>query len=100
MNWGHILSMIGMGVMVGLGVLDGSAVAVTGGDVGVWNWSGVARRVAVLKAHGVEVGMAVGRSGRVLVPVGEGDTTTGSVGGIASAPPSGAAKGAWYRPPL
>lgn len=46
----------------------------------------------MLVDQGVEVAMAVGKSGRrtLLVGVGVGDSTEGRVGGMASMPPSGA----------
>ena len=85
---------VGVGLTVGVVVRVGVHV---GGLVGVTNWSGVARRVAVagpgVKVANELVGTAVNSSGWILgtaVFVGVGEMTTGSVGGIASTPPSGA----------
>jgi hypothetical protein len=95
---------VGVGVAVPVAVPVGLTVGVVvrvgvhvGGLVGVTNWSGVARRVAVagpgVKVANELVGTAVNSSGWILgtaVFVGVGEMTTGSVGGIASTPPSGA----------
>ncbi len=85
---------VGVGLTVGVDVWVGVAV---GRLVGVKNCGGVERSVAVagpgVKVANESVGMAVSSSGSMLgtaVSVGVGEITTGSVGGIASTPPTGA----------
>lgn len=91
--------LVAVAVPVAVPVAVGVAVAVAvsvgvnvGSTTGVWNWSGVAGRVAVGGPE-VLVGTAVnvpGGKASVAVLVGVGETTTGSVGGNSLIGASGA----------
>lgn len=89
--------LVAVAVPVAVPVAVGVAVAVSvgvnvGSTTGVWNWSGVAGRVAG-GGPWVLVGTAVnvpGGKASVAVWVGVGETTTGSVGGNSLTGASGA----------